>query len=454
MAVYNRKPVNVPQVNTKYRKIKTAIPVPESIPLLEKMEKFEPQSMLGQPPVVWDKAEGFQIYDKWGNMWLDWSSGVLVTNMGHAHPKICEALEKAVQNKLIATYVFYHEQRAELVEILVDLAPEGLDKVFLISTGSEATENCIKLARTYGIQKGGREKHVIIGFTNAFHGRTLGAQQAGGVPKLKEWIVNVDPGFVTVPFPDGFINENLSFGLFLETLEKNGVSPQNVAGVMTESFQGAGPYFMPKDYAQKLEAFCKENDALLIMDEVQAGFGRSGKLFAFEHYDVTPDLIACGKGISSCLPLAAVIGRDDVMDLYKPGSMTSTHSGSPLPVAAAVANLKAMKEENIVEKTAQLESVLMGPLMDIQKKHPAQVGAVLGRGLVAGLQIVKSGTKEADPETALKINEKCFQQGLLMFAPVGTGGQCVKISPPLTITKDALLDGLNVLTNVCNEILD
>ena len=454
MGIYNRTPKQVPEVDTKYRRIKTALPVPESVPLLQKMERFEPQSMLGQPPIVWDKAEGFQIYDKWGNMWLDWSSGVLITNMGHAHPKICEALEKAVQNKLIATYVFYHEQRAVLVELLASISPKGLDKVFLISTGSEATENCIKLARTYGIQKGGKDKHVIVGFTNAFHGRTLGAQMAGGVPKLKEWIINIDHGFVNVPFPDGFINKDLRFGLFLETLEENGVDPKNIAGVMTESFQGAGPYFMPKEYAQKLEAFCRENDALLIMDEVQAGFGRSGKWFAFEHYDVTPDLIACGKGISSSLPLAAVIGREDVMDLYPPGSMTSTHSGSPLPVAAAVANIKAMMEENIIEKTRQMESVLMGPLFEIQKKHPHQVGAVFGKGLVAGLQMVKSGTTQPDPETALKINERCFQQGLLMFAPVGTGGQCIKICPPLTITKDALLEGIKVLTDVCDEILD
>jgi 4-aminobutyrate aminotransferase-like enzyme len=453
MAVYRRTPVTVPLVETKYRTIKTALPVPESIPLLETLEKFEPQSMLGQPPVVWDRAEGFQVYDKWGNIWLDWSSGVLVTNMGHAHPKICAALEKAVKNKLIATYVFYHEQRAELVELLASIAPKGLDKVFLLTTGSEATENCIKLARTYGIQKGGRDKHVIVGFTNAFHGRTMGAQMAGGVAKQKEWIVNLDPGFVTVPFPDGFINQDLRFELFLETLENQGIDPKNVAGVMSESFQGAGPYFMPIEYAQQLQAFCRENDALLIMDEVQAGFGRAGKWFAFEHYDITPDLIACGKGISSSLPLAAVIGRQDVMNLYKPGSMTSTHSGSPLPVVAAVANIKAMKEEKIVENAAQLEPTLMTALYDIQKKHPAQVGAVFGKGLVAGLQIVKSG-KDPDPDTAQRINETCFHRGLLMFAPVGTGGQCIKICPPLTISKDALLDGVEVLTQVCDEILD
>ncbi len=453
MAVYNRTPVEVPRVETKYRRIKTPLPVPESVPLLNKLEKYEPQSMLGQPPLIWDRAEGFQVYDKWGNVWLDWSSGVLITNAGHAHPAILDALQEQIDNKLIASYVFYHEKRAELVEMLASIAPQGLDKVFLLSTGSEATENTIKLARTYGVMKGGRDKHVIVSFSNAFHGRTLGAQMAGGVDKLKEWIINIDPGFVTVPFPDGFLNKDLRFDLFLETLEQKGVEPKNVAGVITESFQGAGPFFMPVEYAQKLEAFCRDNDALLIMDEVQAGFGRAGKWFAFEHYDVTPDLIACGKGISSSLPIAAVIGREDVMNIYKPGSMTSTHSGSPLPVASAVANIRALKEEKIIEHAAALEPVLMSGLKKIQQKHPQQVGAVLGKGLVAGLQIVKPDTGEPDADTALKINEKCFQRGLLMFAPVGTAGQCIKICPPLIITEDALQEGIEVLDAAFDEVL-
>jgi len=454
MAVYDRIPVDVPHVETKYRRIKTPLPVPESIPILEKLETFEPQSMRGQPPLIWDRAEGFQIYDKWGNVWLDWSSGVLITNAGHAHPAILKALQEQIDHRLIASYVFYHEKRAELVEILASIAPKGLDKVFLLSTGSEATENTIKLARTYGVMKGGRDKHVIVSFSNAFHGRTLGAQMAGGIPKLKEWIIHLDPGFVVVPFPDGFINKDVRFDLFLETLQEKGVDPKNVAGVITESFQGAGPFFMPVDYAQKLEAFCRENDALLIMDEVQAGFGRAGKWFAFEHYGVTPDLIACGKGISSSLPIAAVIGREDVMNIYKPGSMTSTHSGSPLPVASAVANLRVLKEEKIIEHAAAMEPVLMEPLRKIQQKHPQQVGAVMGKGMVAGLQIVKPGTDEPDPDTALKINIGCFHKGLLMFAPVGTAGQCIKICPPLITPEDALQEGLEVLDAVCDEVLD
>ena len=454
MSLYSRKPIEVPKVDTKYRKVKTALPVPESMEIIEKLEKYEPSSMSGQPPIIWDKAEGFQVYDKWGNMWLDWSSGVLITNIGHSHPKIIEALRKEIDSKLLTSYVFYHEKRAELVELLQEDAPEGLDKVFLLSTGSEATENCIKLARTYGVKKGGKDKHVIVSFNNAFHGRTLGAQLAGGIPALKEWIINLDPGFVNVPFPDGFFQEDVSFDVFVDSLKEQGIEPKNIAGVISESYQGAGPFFMPKEYAKNLETFCKENDALLIMDEVQAGFGRTGKWFTFEHYDIKPDLIACGKGISSSLPISAVIGRSDVMNLYPPGSMTSTHSASPLPVVAAIENLKTLKEEKLTENSHNLGKILKERILKIQDKHKAQIGYITSEGLVSGMQIVKPNTKEADKETAYKINERSFQKGLLMFAPVGVGGMCIKIAPPLMITKEALEEGLDVLEEVCDEVLE
>ncbi len=453
MSMYSRKPVEVPKINTKFRKIQTALPVPESLEIIEKLEKYEPNSMSGQPPIIWDKAEGFQVYDKWGNKWLDWSSGVLITNIGHSHPQIIEALQKEIDSKLLTSYVFYHEKRAELVDLLQQDAPEGLDKVFLLSTGSEATENCIKLARTYGISKGGKEKNIIVSFNNAFHGRTLGAQLAGGIPALKEWIVNLDPGFVNVPFPDGYFQEDTSFDVFLNSLKEQGVEPKNIAGVISESYQGAGPFFMPKEYAKKLEAFCRQNDALLIMDEVQAGFGRSGKWFTFEHYDIKPDLIACGKGISSSLPISAVIGRSDVMNMYPPGSMTSTHSASPLPVVAAIENLKVLKDEKMTENSFELGKFLKERLIEIQKKHPDKIAYLTSKGLVAGMQIVNADTKEGDKEKAYEINEKCFQKGLLMFAPVGIGGRCIKIAPPLMITKEALEDGLNVLEEVCDEVL-
>ena len=298
--------------------------------MLERLRQFEPASMSGQPLVVWDRAEGIQVFDRWGNMWLDWSCGVLVTNAGHNHPKIRQAILDQVNHGLLHNYCFPSEVRAQLVEQLAAVAPEGLKKVFLLTTGAEACECAIKLARTWGRKVAGDRKITVVTFHNAFHGRTLGAQMAGGIPALKDWIVNLDRNIVQVPFPDGFRGPDTSFEGFLRALEAQGVKPEMVAGVMTETYQGGNASFAPPEYIQKLRAWCDQHQALLMFDEVQAGFGRTGKFWGFEHYGVVPDLICCGKGISSGLPISAVIGRPQIMDLYPPGSMTSTHTGNPV----------------------------------------------------------------------------------------------------------------------------
>ena len=454
MAQYDLTPVEVPEVKTKYRTIKTKLPVPESLEIFNKLSKSEPRSMMGQPPIVWDRAVNFQVEDKWGNKWIDWSSGVLIANSGHGRKEVLDALKKEIEKPLLSTYVFVHEKRAELTEMLQAISPDPESySVFLLSTGSEAVENAIKLARTYAMEKHGKEKHYIVSFKNAFHGRTLGSQLAGGMDKLKTWIVGEGKTFIQVPFPDGYKNEDTSFDLFQKSIAEQGVSPDQIAGVITESYQGVGPDFLPVEYARKLQEFCRKHDIVTIYDEVQAGFGRSGKMFTYEHYGVTPDLVTCGKGITSSLPLSAVIGRKDILDLYAPGSMTSTHSASPLPVTAAIENLKLIHKENLVENSARMGEVLIPGLQKIVDKYPERLGCLHGKGLVAGIQVVKPGTKEPDPETAKLINEKCFHRGLLMFAPVGIAGECIKISPPLTITEDALKEGIDVLEEACNEIL-
>lgn len=451
---YELTPTAVPRVETAYRRIVTDLPVPESLPILQKLSDYEPVSMQGQPPVIWDRAEGCQVFDQWGNAWLDWSSCVLVSNAGHGRSEICDAVREVVDRPLLATYVFPHEGRATLCEMLANVAPDGLDKVFLLSTGSEATENAVKLARTYGVQKHGKRKHVIVSFGGAFHGRTLGAQMIGGMPALKEWIVHLAPGFLQVPFPDGYYNSDISFDLFEKTLADAGVEAEDVAGVISESYQGVGPNFMPGDYARKLGAWCSENDVVLIMDEVQAGFGRTGKYFCFEHYDLTPDLICCGKGISSSLPISAVIGRSEIMNLYPAGSMTSTHSASPLPVAAAIANLKLLDSEKLAEHAADMGDRILGPgLARIQAAYADNVGVVYCRGLVGGVLLRCPGTGEPDSPSALAVNEACFRKGLLMFSPVGVAGECVKIAPPLSTPEDALREGVAVLEEAFAEVL-
>ena len=176
----NIEPRDVPTVETKYRRIVTPIPAPESIPILERLRRHEPLAFSGQPPIVWDRAEGIQVYDKWGNMWLDWSSGVLVANTGNSNPAVVDAIVAQAQHGLLHNYAFPSEARVKLIEQVLKISPPGFDRVFLLTTGGEATENALKLAKAYGRKTGGRNKNIFVTFERGFHGRTMGAQLAGG----------------------------------------------------------------------------------------------------------------------------------------------------------------------------------------------------------------------------------------------------------------------------------
>lgn len=450
---FSLTPVEVEPVETEYRRVVTPLPVPESIPYFERLLQHEPMAMNCQPPVLWDHAEGASVYDAYGNRWIDWSSCVLVANAGHSHPKIIERIGALVERRQLATYVFAHAERVELVERLTSLAPPGLDRVFLLTTGSEAVENTIKLMRSWGLTQH-EDKRVIVSFDGGFHGRTLGSQRAGGMPALKSWIGDDDPTFVQVPFPDGYLQEDISFDVFERTLAERKVSPQQVAGVVSESYLGIGPDFFPPEYAQELRRWCDANFALLTFDEVQSGFGRTGRFFTFEHYGVEPDLIACGKGISGSLPLAAVIGRAEIMDRFAIGSMTSTHSGSPLSVAAGLGSLEALLDEKLTERAAQLEPILAERLERMAERHPKPIGCVRAKGLVGGVRVVKPGTLEPDADLAVRVVEECFRRGLLLFAPVGLGGGCLKVSPPLSIPSAAFIESLDVFEQVFSEVVE
>ena len=445
---YPLKPKKVKEIETKYRRIKTEIPVPESIPILEKLRKYEPVSMTGQPLVVWDRAEGVNVYDKYGNKYLDFSSGVLVANAGHSNPYVLEEIKKQIEKPLLHNYCFPSEIRAELVEKIASLSPEPLKKVFLLTTGAETIECAIKLARTWGKKL---NKKVIISFEGAFHGRTLGAQMVGGIPSLKEWIVNPDPDIIQVPFPGDPRVKDKSFSLFEKTLEEKGIKPESVCAVISETYQGANAGFMPVEYAKSLRRWCDENGALLIFDEVQAGFGRTGKWWGFQHYGIIPDLFCLGKGISSSLPISAVVGRSEIMDQYQPGSMTSTHTGNPVCCAAALGSIKYIEENNLVEHAEKMGKVFEEELNKIKEKHP-EVGFICGKGLVWAIHIVKRGTEEPDGELAFEIVGKCVEKGLLFFAPVGAGGATIKVCPPLIINEEAIREGCSVIDEAISEV--
>lgn len=448
---FDLTPRDVPAVETKLRRIVPPFPHPEAVKVIRRLYAAEPLSMQGQPPVLWDRAEGFLVSDPYGNRWIDWSSGVLVANAGHSHPDIVAAVHNQADRRLLHNYCFPSEERLELVELLLELAPEGINKVFLLTTGSETTECALKLSRAHGVKVGGPRKHVVVSFGNAFHGRTLGAQMIGGMAALKEWIINLDPGLVQVPFPDGYRVTDTSFEGFLRALHHLGIGPDQVAGVITETYQGVGPDFLPVDYARDLRDWCTAHHVVLTMDEVQAGFGRCGVRWGFELYGIVPDLICCGKGISSSLPLGAVLGRAEIMDIFPPGSMTSTHTGNPVCCRAAVASIKAI-EAGLIENAAAMGRILAPGVEAIGRRHGEHIGVAKSVGLVGGLQCVIPGTTDPDPDAAHAIIERCIEKGLLFFGAVGVGGACVKICPPLCITREGIEEGLEVLAESVDEV--
>jgi len=446
-------PMNVQPISTKYRKLRGAIPNKQTIKNIEKLRQCEPISMRGQPPIIWDHSKGINVFDAYGNMWLDFSSGVLITNAGHSAKRIVDAIVKQAKKSLLTSYCFPNEPRIKLVQKLVSLAPKGLNKVFLLSTGSEGIECALKLMRTYGRKVGGDKKNVVVSFASGFHGRTLGSQQLGGSAALKAWIKNLDPEIVQVPFPDGFRCEDTSFSLFESSLAKLNIDPDSVAGVISETYQGGGPYFMPKDYAQQLRKWCDTHGALLAFDEVQAGFGRCGKQWGFELYSVVPDLFCLGKGISSSLPISAVIGKEKVLDLYGPNEMTSTHSGNAICCAAALASIETIEKEKLIKNAATVGKVLHAELQSIMQEFSDVIGFAPAVGLVGGLQTIKKGTKDPNGDLAWEVVNLSYRKGLMMFAPVGFGGGCIKIAPPLCINKEATIEGCSVIRESLKEIL-
>ena len=250
---YPIDPIQVPPVRTNHRTICTAIPAPQSIPILLKLRAAEPASMEGQPPIVWDHAEGFSVFDAWGNKWIDFSSGVLITNAGHGRKPMVDAIIAAAKRPLLTSYCFPHDLRMQLVTALREVSPKDY-RVMLLSTGSEACELCLKLSREHA-RRAGRKDSVFVTFTNAFHGRTLGAQLSGGIPSLRDWIGYPDQHFAYVPFPDGGVRcspQDNDFSAFERTLAEQGIAPDRVCGVMTETYQGGNASFAPPAYMQKL----------------------------------------------------------------------------------------------------------------------------------------------------------------------------------------------------------
>jgi 4-aminobutyrate aminotransferase-like enzyme len=302
----------------------------------------------------------------------------------------------------------------------------------------------------------GKKRPGIIAFEGNWHGRTLGAQMMSHNPAEKEWIGYLDPNIYHLPFPYPWRNEAMNNprayfqSSMNELITQHRIDPQtDLCGFMLETFQGWGAVFYPLEFVQAVAEFAHKHSMVLAFDEMQAGFGRTGKLFGYMHYNVEPDLLCCGKGVSSGLPLSVVLGWQSLMDLPKIGSMSSTHSANPIVCAAGLANLRAILEEGLIDNARVLGEIFHEQLNLIHKRYPHLIRCVLGKGLLAAIHFVDSS---GNPLTNIcnQICQEAMYRGLLV---VHTGRESIKLAPPLCITQEALLEGVSVLAESIQAIV-
>ena len=436
-------PLPTERIETKYRRIITSIPVPESLDILRRGARVFPRVNCYQPPVVWDRAEGFQVYDAWGNCWIDFSSTAVMANTGHGHPKIRQALAEHIQRGLLAQFSFASEIRVRLAERLLEIAPKGMEKVYFWTTGSEAVESALRMARTYGMRRH-PEKYHLISFTEDYHGCTLGAHQLSGISAAKPWLTHPDVAIHRLPFPsmEGTGEGTDWAAAFAADIAECPVEPSKVAAVFIETLQGWGALPFPAKYLQALRAWADQHDVLLVFDEIQTGFGRTGRWFAHEHYGVQPDLICIGKGVTSTLPLAAVLGPAQVLDLLEPGEVTTTHAAHPLACAAAFANLEVIHNEGLLESAERTGLVIRAELNQLQNRWPAHISNVSGLGLLNALHLCNPFTHTPDPQLARDLTNAGVRRGVMLFQ---VNRPTVKICPPLVITEEAAREGIQAL---------
>ncbi len=440
---FSSEPVKVKFVNTKHRLIHTLIPTPGTKQILECLGKYEPISMQGSLPIIWDCALGHSVFDMAGNKWIDFTSTIFVANIGHGNPHVAKYVKEYIDKPLFHSYCYPTKIRMQYIRKLIEYAGDDFEKAFLLSSGTEATECALKLMRIYGQKK---QKHYIICIEGNYHGRTMGSQMmSNNYYSQREWIGFQDPYICYIPFPYPWVlKEGTGEEFFINALKNlsTQISYGDICGFMLETFQGWGAIFYPKDFVQKIREMCDRFDALLVFDEMQSGFGRTGKKFGYEHYDVKADIICCGKGMSSGFPLSGVLSRSEIFDLPEVGNIGSTHSANPLVCAAGLATLEEIESRNIVEESARKGIILHCELNKIAQKYNNQIMTVQGKGLIAALIF-------NDDNFASRIVEKCMQKGLLV---VHTGTKSMKIAPPLTITDDALLEGISVIDESIKEI--
>lgn len=418
--------------------ILTPLPGPRATALIERDSRVISPSYTRCYPLVAARGEGAMVEDVDGNRFLDFNAGIAVASTGHCHPKVVAAIESQSRRLIhMSGTDFYYENMVELAEKLAALAPGGgPHRVYFGNSGAEAIEAAMKLARYHT----GRDKFVA--FTGAFHGRTMGALSLTGSKVVqRKGFGPLVPGVYHAHFPDPYRRPEgasaeaygASCARFIEDeLFRTILPAEEVAGIVVEPIQGEGGYLVPpQSFLHELRRLADRHGILLIFDEIQCGMGRTGKMWAAEHFGVTPDIFTSAKGIASGLPLSAMIARADVMD-WPPGAHASTFGGNPVAVAAALATIELL-EGGLIANAAQVGAHILDRLSHWPKRFH-RVGDVRGFGLMIGFELVRDRqTKERAPELRDRIQEMAFERGLLVL---GAGRNAIRLCPPLVITRD------------------
>jgi 4-aminobutyrate aminotransferase len=398
-----------------------------------------------------ERAEGIYIYDADGNRYTDFTCGIGVTNTGHCHPRVVKAVKKQAEKLIFGQMnIVIPPVSIALAEALNEVTPLAIDTFFFSNSGAEAVEASVKLARH------ATGKRNIIVFQGSFHGRT--AQTMAMTTSKYIYRHKYQPlpaGIFVAPFPYSYFygwddEQTIAFCLRqLDLLFHGQTTPEETAAVIIEPVLGEGGYVpAPAGYLQELSIFCKENDILLITDEVQSGFGRTGKFFGFEHTSIEPDIIVMAKGLGSGLPLSGIGARRELMEKWTPGSHGGTYGGgSAIAAAAALASVGVLQEEKLVDNAAQRGEQLIRSLRDLQSKFPV-IGDVRGLGLMVATEFTRDG--EPDKETAKAVQNACLERKLLILT-CGTYENVIRWIPPLIVTAEQIEAALGIFTAALEE---
>jgi 4-aminobutyrate aminotransferase len=427
--------------------IRTELPGPRARVLLERDARYVSPSYTRVYPLVVERGSGAVIEDVDGNLFLDFTAGIAVTSTGHCHPVVVEAITDQAHKLLhMSGTDFYYEPQIDLSQRLAELAPgESRKRVFFTNSGAEALEAALKLARWH------TERSRAIAFFGAFHGRTYGAMSLSGSKTVhRRGFSPLVPDIHHVPYPRGpEARTNPEFGRrcvenIEETIFRRIAPPEEVAAIFVEPIQGESGYHVPPpDFLPALREMCDRHGILLVADEVQCGMGRTGKLFAVEHWNVEPDIVCLAKGIASGMPLGAIVAKSSVMD-WPSGSHASTFGGNPVSCRAALATLDLLQQEYIANAAERGEQLRQG-LLKLQRQH-SEVGEVRGLGLMVAMDLVKDRDKlTPDPALRERVVQAAFQSGLLLL---GAGESAIRFCPPLCISADQVETALSILAGV------